>query len=282
MDRLKVKSEKIIFLGRLQCDLDVLQSVISKAEDSCIFVCGDIGLSMDYNFSYGCMSALEHWENLLIERNNYLMILRGSIDNPVLFNGSRDKWNKGVPSNDIVRYTLVKDYTIVDVCNSSGASVNILCIGGAINTYCSTRVPYINYWPNEDIKYVDLVDVNDVEIICSYACFRGVYKMDTRNSIEHLQRVYPYFRDSLYAENTTLKEIYKRYRPKMWVFSNNAEAGVETFEETEFRAIAAGTGEGMTVDEIKERVAKSVATKKEIKEARDDVRNNTNTKTRKR
>jgi len=115
-----------------------------KLQDQNLIHVGDLGLgfvSIEQD-----INNLKTIDEMLIETNNHLYVIRGNHDNPIFWNKS-----KGLNLPKLHNFHLVDDYTVIKIENK-----NILFVGGAISIDRRPRmddVPYPSWWADEIFKY---------------------------------------------------------------------------------------------------------------------------------
>lgn len=150
--------ENLYFCGDIHGNLDYLKYFIKtgvgfsqKISNSCIVLCGDVGLGFSPNLENMKISFL----NKLCEKtNNYIIAIRGNHDNPEFFKGIYNK-----------RFKAVEDYSVVQFKDK-----NILCIGGGTSIDRIYRKDNKwGYW--EDEKIIELTNFEEIpycQIIASH------------------------------------------------------------------------------------------------------------------
>lgn len=150
--------ENLYFCGDIHGNLDYLKYFIKtgvgfsqKISNSCIVLCGDVGLGFSPNLENMKISFL----NKLCEKtNNYIIAIRGNHDNPEFFKGIYNK-----------RFKAVEDYSVVQFKDK-----NILCIGGGTSVDRIYRKDNKwGYW--EDEKIIELTNFEEIpycQIIASH------------------------------------------------------------------------------------------------------------------
>ena len=136
-----------------------------KISNSCIVLCGDVGLGFSPNLENMKISFL----NKLCEKtNNYIIAIRGNHDNPEFFKGIYNK-----------RFKAVEDYSVVQFKDK-----NILCIGGGTSVDRIYRKDNKwRYW--EDEKIIELYWVRDQRAItCSQQKY-GAYCHKIAQNVLH-------------------------------------------------------------------------------------------------
>lgn len=117
-----------------------------KIHDSIICAAGDIGLGFHKKGYY--LEEFGRLNNIMVENNNLLFMVRGNHDDPSYFNGENSMFDTF--SNVI----LVPDYFVLE----TGAG-NILFIGGATSIDRTHRKLNESYWANEACEYrEDMID----------------------------------------------------------------------------------------------------------------------------
>jgi len=139
------KTERMYFIGDTHT-VGELPRILEKHKltDSNLIHVGDFGL--------GELSIMQEVKNLqtideiLLETNNQLYVIRGNHDNPIF-------WNKSLGLNlpKLHNLHLVDDYSVINV-----EDKNILCVGGAISLDRIPRsrdIPYPSWWRGEEFVY---------------------------------------------------------------------------------------------------------------------------------
>ena len=129
----------IIFCGDLH-DIKNLKYIminyLYNIDNTLIIICGDIGIG----FSSFIIESniLKDCNEILKEKNNYIILIRGNHDNPNFFilNSEYNQSN----------IKLIPDYTILNT-----KIYNILCVGGGISIDRTNRTINRTYWKNENV-----------------------------------------------------------------------------------------------------------------------------------
>ena len=115
-----------------------------KIENSNIIHVGDFGLG--FLHIEQDINNLKATDEMLLETNNHLYVVRGNHDNPIFWDKS-----KGLNLPKLHNLHLVDDYEVITV-----EGKKILCVGGGISIDRQLRKngkPYPSWWKDEEFKW---------------------------------------------------------------------------------------------------------------------------------
>jgi UDP-2,3-diacylglucosamine pyrophosphatase LpxH len=153
----------MFFVGDLHGNFNKLKTKICYYNNTNYIQLGDFGVGFKKN-DYEILTELN---NVLVEYNSNLFILRGNHDNPEFWNGLYEFSN----------INFVKDNSILNIDGYS-----ILFLGGGISIDRVNRINDVSYWKNETIDYSILLD-KEFDIICTHVPYRNIYGWDSDSSM---------------------------------------------------------------------------------------------------
>lgn len=195
----------LYFCGDIHGNLNYIKYFINtgvgfpqqKILNSCIILCGDVGLGFTPELENMNISFLN---KLCEETNNYIIAIRGNHDDPKQFKNVYQK-----------RFKAIDDYTIVQFKNK-----NILCIGGGTSI---DRVYRQNnnwgYW--EDEKIVELTNFDSLPycpIIASHCAPVCTYPYGISQIVLDFCKSDPTLSNELIQERNYLQTLYEKMSEK--------------------------------------------------------------------
>jgi len=220
IDRLKLEGQKLIHVGD--------------------FGLGFVSITQD-------LKNLEATDEMLMDTNNHLYVIRGNHDNPIFWDKS-----KGLNLPKFHNLHLVDDYSVIKI-----EDKNILFIGGATSIDRRPRmsdVPYPSWWADEIFKYdehkfgkifnkdikIDVVVTHTAPSFCppigskndlvdTYVAIEKQYGEDLRFELEHERGLV----DVVYDDLTMLYN----QRPTHWFYGHFHNSKVLKKDGTEFRLL---------------------------------------------
>lgn len=214
-----------------------------KIEKSNLIHVGDFGL--------GFVSIMQDVKNLevidemLIDTQNKLFVVRGNHDNPIFWDKS-----KGLNLPKLHNIHLVDDYSVLDIENKK-----ILCVGGGISIDRQLRKddrPYPSWWQDEEFqwhpgKFNRVVNNhNTMDIIVTHsapsACYpRGVdapIVNDWHNvELEHGNNLKGELQMERKKIDMLKDAVLKAYKPTNWFYGHFHTSKTEIIDLVKFQAL---------------------------------------------
>jgi len=214
-----------------------------KIEKSNLIHVGDFGL--------GFVSIMQDVKNLevidemLIDTQNKLFVVRGNHDNPIFWDKS-----KGLNLPKLHNIHLVDDYSVLDIENKK-----ILCVGGGISIDRQIRKddrPYPSWWKDEEFqwhpgKFNRVVNNhNTMDIIVTHsapsACYpRGVdapIVNDWHNvELEHGNNLKGELQMERKKIDMLKDAVLKAYKPTNWFYGHFHTSKTEIIDLVKFQAL---------------------------------------------
>lgn len=214
-----------------------------KVEKSNLIHVGDFGL--------GFVSIMQDVKNLevidemLIDTQNKLFVVRGNHDNPIFWDKS-----KGLNLPKLHNIHLVDDYSVLDIENKK-----ILCVGGGISIDRQIRKddrPYPSWWKDEEFqwhpgKFNRVVNNhNTMDIIVTHsapsACYpRGVdapIVNDWHNvELEHGNNLKGELQMERKKIDMLKDAVLKAYKPTNWFYGHFHTSKTEIIDLVKFQAL---------------------------------------------
>lgn len=215
----------------------------NKITDSHLIHVGDFGL--------GFVSIMQDVKNLevidemLIDTQNKLFVVRGNHDNPIFWDKS-----KGLNLPKLHNIHLVDDYSVLDIENKK-----ILCVGGGISIDRQIRKddrPYPSWWKDEEFqwhpgKFNRVVNNhNTMDIIVTHsapsACYpRGVdapIVNDWHNvELEHGNNLKGELQMERKKIDMLKDAVLKAYKPTNWFYGHFHTSKTEIIDLVKFQAL---------------------------------------------
>lgn len=179
----------MFFVGDLHGYYNKLKSKICYNNNSNYIQLGDFGVG----FSENDFSILNDLNDILVEYNSNLFVLRGNHDNPEFWNGNSNYSN----------ITFVKDNSVLDI---EGHSIYFL--GGGISIDRVAREINYSYWLDESVDYNIILD-KEFDIICTHVPYRDIYPsfMDTSSIVRYFSEFDKNLLTDLEKENKFMKYV---------------------------------------------------------------------------
>lgn len=214
-----------------------------KTEKSNLIHVGDFGL--------GFVSIMQDVKNLevidemLIDTQNKLFVVRGNHDNPIFWDKS-----KGLNLPKLHNIHLVDDYSVLDIENKK-----ILCVGGGISIDRQIRKddrPYPSWWKDEEFqwhpgKFNRVVNNhNTMDIIVTHsapsACYpRGVdapIVNDWHNvELQHGNNLKGELQMERKKIDMLKDAVLKAYKPTNWFYGHFHTSKTEIIDLVKFQAL---------------------------------------------
>ena len=214
-----------------------------KIEKSNLIHVGDFGL--------GFVSIMQDVKNLevidemLIDTQNKLFVVRGNHDNPIFWDKS-----KGLNLPKLHNIHLVDDYSVLDIENKK-----ILCVGGGISIDRQIRKddrPYPSWWKDEEFqwhpgKFNRVVNNhNTMDIIVTHsapsACYpRGVdapIVNDWHNvELQHGNNLKGELQMERKKTDMLKDAVLKAYKPTNWFYGHFHTSKTEIIDLVKFQAL---------------------------------------------
>lgn len=186
-------------------------------------------------------------DEMLLETNNILYVIRGNHDCPIFWDKS-----KGLNLPKFKNLRLIEDYSVINIENK-----NILFIGGAISIDRQLRkedFPYPSWWEdevfnfNEKLLENNIKNKTNIDIVVTHTAPMFVFPKDFDAKIvkEFAKIENLHGRDlikELKEEREILNNIYNiitskfNYKPKHWVYGHFHQDEVEVYKDTEFTCL---------------------------------------------
>jgi predicted phosphodiesterase len=170
---------------------------------------------------------------LLLNNNNLLYVIRGNHDNPDYFEN---------PPFDFSNIKFLKDFSLITI-----EGKNILTLGGAISIDRTSRKEGISYWKGEEIPIIipdikDIVDQNvKIDIVCTHNCPSFVWPTEYNQVVEHFISIDKTLDYELKSERKRLDLFYSKiceyngYSPKLWVYGHMHKTISSKYEDCYFQ-----------------------------------------------
>lgn len=214
-----------------------------KIENSHIIHVGDFGLG--FVSIMRDIKNLEVVDEMLMDTNNHLYVVRGNHDNPIFWDKS-----KGLNLPKLHNLHLIDDYSVITV-----EGKKILCVGGGISIDRQIRKddkPYPSWWKDEEFKYdplkinkiansEDRIDIVVTHTAPSFCYPRGVDApiVNDWHGIElqhgnNLKNELIYERKQVDILHTTITSAYK---PTHWFYGHFHTSKTEVIKGVKFQAL---------------------------------------------
>lgn len=206
----------MILLGDIHGNWNVLNDVLEKYPNEDIIQVGDMGLGFAYNYAF-LNQKTGLWETAGLHHDptdfpSNFKYIRGNHDNP-------EKCRQY--SN------YLGDYGFDE-------KTGIFFVSGAWSIDADNRTPFIDWWPDEELSYVPLLEAFDLyvetkpDIVISHTCPASIARFVLN----------PQFGD--YKGNRTetmLEKMFRNHQPKKWFFGHWHMDKSMVVENTTFRCI---------------------------------------------
>lgn len=214
-----------------------------KIENSNIIHVGDFGLGFVALTSD--LKNLEVVDEMLIETNNHLYVVRGNHDNPIFWDKS-----KGLNLPKYHNLHLVDDYSVLEI-----EEKKILCVGGGISIDRQLRKddrPYPSWWEDEEFrwspaKFNRVVHNHDkIDIVVTHsapsACYpRGVdapIVNDWHNiELQHGNNLKGELQMERKKIDMLKDAILKAYKPTNWFYGHFHTSKTELIDSVKYQAL---------------------------------------------
>ena len=201
----------------------MVNKIYRNHENSYIIHVGDFGA---YNESRIEKDYLRHLQIALTEKNCVLYVIRGNHDNPGRFLKFHHPY-------DFPNIYFVPDYSELNLLGKK-----ILLIGGAISIDRLYNEEGVRYWRDEPFVFDASYEYIDYDLLITHTAppmFRG--EKSFKRIQHYIDQDTDLFNDLL-QEQEKLKELYKRVKPKEWIYGHFhfSENGIH--ENTKYRCLA--------------------------------------------
>lgn len=218
----------------------------NKIENSNLIHVGDFGLGFEEITKD--VNNLKILDEMLIETNNYLYVIRGNHDNPIFWDKS-----KGLNLPKFHNLRLVDDYTAIPI-----EGKLILFVGGAISIDRTFRVddrPYPSWWKDEEFKLNkdSRFTPNNIDIVVTHTaphfCMPISDDVPIVNNYHAIEKQHGNdLKSDLKIERHNLTQLYetiiKWSKPKLWFYGH--------FHTSYDREIDGIRFIGLSINELKE------------------------------
>ena len=232
-ERLKAKSGRDSFFSRDKITPFSKRFRDGESYDSTvIIVAGGCGISS--NTSY--ISKLEEFNKILSDNNCYVLLVRGEMDDPQIFNGEKINMSN---------VKTIPDYSVV-----SFKSFNCLCIGGNVSIdrqwkkEQGERIGKKMYWEDEGFRYDEdemenILEKYDIACIVTNVCpsfaYPGTNAFNNSSWIKNDESVL----NDIFNERKMMDKIYqkimdKNKKPFTWFYSKYKRGNTNTLNDILF------------------------------------------------
>lgn len=222
MDKKEVEKsnyESILMMGDIHGDYFFLKRYLGIAKNSLLIQVGDFGLGFKQHVSENLM--LEVINDICVENNNHLLVIRGNHDDPSAWEDGSD-YNK-----ELSNILFIPDYTHININEK-----DVLFVGGAVSVDRTIRSEGSSWWPDEVLKPIP-DKLKPCDILITHTCpsyHNKPCKVDEflRGYVERDLDLL----DDLVEERSLVDEIVEIVKPKLNVHGHfhNAVVSEKEFE----------------------------------------------------
>ena len=222
----------MIFIGDIHGNFKKLFSLINQTEienDTFIQI-GDFGIGFrPIEDEYLLLSFINQ---MLIEGNNDMYVIRGNHDNPSYF--IEDKFN-------FSNIKFLPDFQVLEINGKT-----ILTVGGALSIDRVQRKEGVNYWKDEEFPLIvpDIKDIytdNPIDIVCTHTCPSFTWPFTLAPIVKDFIKIDPKLEYELFAERKRLDLLYEKvgeyngFAPKRWIYGHMHKTISTEYKETKFQ-----------------------------------------------
>lgn len=222
----------MIFIGDIHGNFKKLFSLINNSEvqnDTFIQV-GDFGIGFrPFEDEYLLLSFINE---MLIEGNNDMYVIRGNHDNPSYF--LEDKFN-------FSNIKFLPDFHILEINGKT-----ILTVGGALSIDRVQRKEGVNYWKDEEFPII-IPDIKEfytdkpIDIVCTHSCPSFTWPFTLAQIVKDFIEIDPQLEQELISERKRLDLLYEKveeyngFAPKHWIYGHMHKTISTEYKETKFQ-----------------------------------------------
>lgn len=222
----------LYFCGDIHASLELIKYYINyhHLKDTCIIICGDIGLGFQPKWEHHMIDLIN---KKLMLTNCYTICCRGNHDSPAYFQDVSIIKDNGNPRH----WLNVPDYTVINVLGK-----NVLMCGGGISIDRTWRISEgIGYWSDEQVKYQPKVS-KKIDIICSHSAPSFAFPFSKGDFVKHWMSVDPELEADMRVERETLDKVYEDYKDTIthWYYGHFHQSQTQFIDGKMFRCCNIG------------------------------------------
>ena len=224
------EKDNIVLCGDIHGEYGKLRYDINRFdhEDAYIIQVGDFGMGF-HKPNYYKDHAFPKLDEILLNRNCHLYVIRGNHDDPECFKQTNNPF-------DFSNITLLQDYAELNLLGKS-----ILLVGGAVSIDRRFRTEGKSWWSDETFKLkledqfpykdrqYDLVVTHTRPGVCG--AFKGF------DDIAFYCEKDPELKKDLIEESQQVDYLYEKTKPKDWIYGHFHKSDLTQYEDTKFRCL---------------------------------------------